>query len=86
MKLQRIVKTRACTESGITEEAGAPVALQICILEVSGLNLIRNISYPDWGVCGFPQSLQENTGTQHQLVHKLFLFRYILIHYSSINL
>jgi hypothetical protein len=26
------------------------------------LNLDPETGYPDWGFCGFPQSLQENTG------------------------
>jgi hypothetical protein len=30
------------------------------IWEVPGSNLSLETSYPDWGFCGFPQSLQAN--------------------------
>jgi hypothetical protein len=47
-------------------------------------NLSWNTSYPDWGFCGLPQSLQENAGMAFWLGHDHFLphpFKYIIHHW-----
>jgi hypothetical protein len=43
------------------EKAGLEVALYNCIREMLHSNLCHHIWYPDWGSCGFRQSLQTNS-------------------------
>jgi hypothetical protein len=46
------------TARDFTEQVGVAMMLFPRIQEVLALNLSQDTSYPDWGVCGFPQSLQ----------------------------
>jgi hypothetical protein len=45
-----------------TKVAAKRLAFLLFILEVPGSNLCPETGYPDRGFCGFPQSLQTNTG------------------------
>jgi hypothetical protein len=53
------------------KQAGVAVTVLTYIRKVTGSNLVRGTIY--FGITrGFPQSVYENDGTVHQLVHESF--------------